>query len=58
MQTKILQALKAQHELIKDNIQYYMHAQINMVNGGVLAAGQWRWAQDEREHQDTVQKLT
>ena len=58
MQTKLLQALKAQHELIKDNIQYYMHAQINMVNGGVLAAGLWRYAQDEREHYDMVQKLT
>ena len=58
MQNKTLAALKAQHQMIKDTIQYYMHAQINMVNGGVLAAGLWRYAQDEREHNDMVQKLT
>ena len=57
MQTKTLSVLKAQHQLIKDNIQYYMHAQINMVNGGVLAAGQWQYAQDKGEHNDLVQKL-
>ena len=57
MQTKTLTVLKAQHQLIKDNIQYYMHAQINMVNGGVLAAGQWQYTQDQREHYDLVQKL-
>ena len=57
MQNKTLSALKAQHQLIKDNIQYYMHAQINMVNGGVLVAGQWQYAQDKGEHFDLVQKL-
>ena len=57
MQTKTLTVLKAQHELIKDNIQYYMHAQINMVNGGVLTAGQWQYTQDKGEHFDLVQKL-
>ena len=57
MQNKTLAALKAQHQMIKDTIQYYMHAQINMVNGGVLAAGHWQYAQDMEEHNDLVQKL-
>ena len=57
MQNKTLAALKAQHQMIKDTIQYYMHAQINMVNGGVLAAGHWQYAQDMKEHNDLVQKL-
>ena len=57
MQSKTLSALKAQHQLIKDNIQYYMHAQINMVNGGVMAAGQWQYDQNQEEHLAIVQKL-
>ena len=57
MQNKTLSALRAQHELIKDNIQYYMHAQINIVNGGVMAAGQWQYDPNKEEHLAIVQKL-
>ena len=57
MQNKILAALKAQHQMIKATIQRYMRAQIDMVNGGVLAAGHWQYAQDMNEHNDIVQKL-
>ena len=57
MQNKILTALKAQHQMIKNTIQHYMRAQIDMVNGGVLAAGHWQYVQDMNEHNDIVQKL-
>ena len=57
MQNKSLAALKAQHQLIKTTIQHYMRAQIDMVNGGVLAAGHWQYAHNTDERTDIVQML-
>ena len=57
MQNKSLAALKAQHQLIKTTIQHYMRAQIDMVNGGVLAAGHWQYAHNMDEHNGIVQML-
>ena len=57
MQNKIMAALKAQHQLIKTTIQHYMRAQIDMVNGGVLAAGHWQYTQNIDEHNDILLML-
>ena len=57
MQNKILTALKAQHQMIKTTIQHYMRAQIDMVNGVVLAAGHWQYAHNMDEHNDILQRL-
>ena len=57
MQSKILTTLKAQHRLIKQTVQNYTRAQIEMVNGGVLAAGHWQYSQNIDEHSDIMRTL-
>ena len=57
MQSKILTTLKAQHQLIKQTVQNYTRAQIEMVNGGVLAAGHWQYSQNIDEHCDIMRTL-
>ena len=57
MQLKILTTLKAQHRLIKQTVQNYMRTQIEMVSGGVLAAGHWQYSQNINEHNDIMRML-
>ena len=57
MQNKIMAALKAQHQLIKTTIQHYMRVQMEMVNGGILAAGHWQYMQNIEEHKAVLLML-
>ena len=57
MQTKIMAALKAQHQLIKTIMQYYMRVQMEMVNGGIMAAGHWQYMQNIEEHKAVLLML-
>ena len=57
MQTKIMAALKAQHQLIKTIMQYYTRVQMEMVNGGIMAAGHWQYTQDIEEHKAVLLML-
>ena len=57
MQTKIMAALKAQHQLIKTIMQYYTRVQMEMVNGGIMAAGHWQYTQNIEEHKAVLLML-
>ena len=57
MQTKIMAALKAQHQLIKTIMQHYTRVQMEMVNGGIMAAGHWQYTQDIEEHKAVLLML-
>ena len=57
MQTNIMAALKAQHQLIKTIMQYYMRVQMEMVNGGIMAAGHWQYMQNIEEHRAVLLML-
>ena len=57
MQTKIMAALKAQHQLVKLIMQHYTRIQMEMVNGGIMAAGYWQCAQDIEEHKAVLLML-
>ena len=50
-------ALRAQHQLIKTIMQHYTRVQMEMVNGGIMAAGYWQYAQDIDEHKAVLLML-
>ena len=57
MRTKIIAAMKAQHQLVKLIMQYYTSMQMEMVSSGVMAVGNWQYAQDIEEHKVMMLRL-
>ena len=57
MRSKIIAAMKAQSHLVKLIMQYYTSMQMEMVSSGVMAAGNWQYAQDIEEHKVMMLKL-
>ena len=57
MRIKIVAALKAQLNLIKDLMKHYTKLQMEMVSSGVLANGTWLYAYDSEQHQAILQML-
>ena len=57
IRTKIVAALKAQLQLVKLIMQYYTSIQMEMVSSGVMAAGNWQYAQNNEEHKAVLLML-
>ena len=57
MRVQIVAALKAQHQLVKLIMQYYTCIQMEMVSSGVMAAGNWQYAQNNEEHKAVLLRL-
>ena len=57
MRKKVVAAMKVQSQLLTYIMKYYTHMQIEMVSGGILAAGNWQYDKDIEVHKDWMLSL-